>query len=83
MNPRSHPAHSYLFTVRLWWEDLGDGQWEWRGVVKLVTSGEEYFFRDWDGLKGVMTALTGALENESDNSEQPLRHDAMAAQQYD
>lgn len=50
-------AHSYLFTVRLWWEDLGDGQSEWRGVVKLVTSGEEHFFRDWETLSKVMAGM--------------------------
>lgn len=61
MTQRSHPAHSYLFTVRLWWEDLGDGQMEWRGVVKLVTSGEEYFFRDWATLGQLLEGIVGDL----------------------
>ncbi len=56
MNPRA--AQSYLYTVRLWPEDLGDGAWEWRGVVKLVATGEEHAFREWDGLKDVMVTMT-------------------------
>jgi hypothetical protein len=59
MNKRPPSAHSYLFTVRLWWEDLGQGQMEWRGVVKLVTSGEEHFFRDWGTLSQLMAGMVG------------------------
>ena len=59
MNQRQPAAHSYLFTVRIWWEDLGQGQREWRGVVKLVTSGEEHFFRDWTTLGQVLEGLVG------------------------
>lgn len=59
MNQRPPSAHSYLFTVRVWWEDLGQGQREWRGVVKLVTSGEEHFFRDWAGLSQLMAGMIG------------------------
>jgi hypothetical protein len=47
---RGRRQHSYLFTVRLWAEDLGDGQAEWRGRVERVTSGEVYYFRDWSTL---------------------------------
>lgn len=61
MPQRPPSAHSYLFTVRLWWEDLGDGQTEWRGVVRLVTSGEEHFFRDWETLG---KAVEGMVPNE-------------------
>lgn len=57
MNPRQPVAHSYLFTVRVWWEDLGQGQREWRGVVKLVTSGEEHFFRDWGALGQIVEGM--------------------------
>jgi hypothetical protein len=41
---------SHLFTVRLWAEEIGDGQTEWRGRVQQVTSGEAYYFRDWPTL---------------------------------
>lgn len=33
---------SHLFTVRLWPEDLGDGQIRWHGQVKHVLSGEAH-----------------------------------------
>lgn len=59
MPQRPPSAHSYLFTVRLWWEDLGDGQTEWRGVVRLVTSGEEHFFRDWETLGKMVEGMVG------------------------
>ena len=52
------PPRSYLYTVRLWPEDLGDGVWEWRGVVKVVATGEEHAFREWDGLKEIMATMT-------------------------
>lgn len=45
LSPRSH-----LFTVRLWLEDLGHGQSEWRGQVQHVLSGESRYFRDWPSL---------------------------------
>jgi hypothetical protein len=43
--PRSH-----LFTVRVWREDMGEGQWEWRGKVQHVVSGEAFYFREWQEL---------------------------------
>ena len=43
--PRSH-----LFTVRVWREDMGGGQWEWRGRVQNVLSGEAFYFREWQAL---------------------------------
>lgn len=54
---RQPATRSYLYTVRLWPEDLGDGAWEWRGVVKLVATGEEHSFREWDGLRQVMEGM--------------------------
>ena len=48
---RSAPApRSYLFTVRMWKEDLGDGRAEWRGKVQRITNGEAYYFRAWEQL---------------------------------
>jgi quercetin dioxygenase-like cupin family protein len=44
------PPHSQLFTVRLWREDLGDGQGEWRGKVRHVMKDELCYFRDWSTL---------------------------------
>jgi hypothetical protein len=54
------PAHySHLFTVRLWAEELGNGQTEWRGQVQHVLSGETRYFRDWGTLvEFVLMTLT-------------------------
>lgn len=56
---QDHVGHrSYLFTVRLWQEELGDGQVEWRGRVQHVTSGEAYYFRDWPTLIAYLLKLS-------------------------
>ena len=49
--------HSHLFTVRLWLEDLGDGQCEWRGQVKDIESGEEGYFRDWEMMPNLIQQM--------------------------
>ena len=41
---------SYLFMLRLWREELGGGEIEWRGKVQHVTSSEVRYFRDWPTL---------------------------------
>jgi quinol monooxygenase YgiN len=43
-------SRSYLFTVRLWYEDLGQGQGEWRGKGEYVASKEACYFRGWSRL---------------------------------
>ncbi len=50
--PRAH-----LFTLRMWEEELGGGQSEWRGKVQDIASGEAAYFRDWPGLVAVMQRL--------------------------
>ena len=40
-----------LFTVRLWFEDMGDGATEGRGQVRHVLSGASLHFRDWEQLR--------------------------------
>ena len=41
---------SRLFTLRLWQEEAGDGQVEWRGRVQALPEGETHYFRAWSGL---------------------------------
>ena len=50
-------AASHLFTVRLWREDLGAGQVQWRGQVQHVLSGEAHYFRDWPELETHLMAM--------------------------
>ena len=50
-------ATSHLFTVRLWSEDLGGDQVEWRGQVTHVLSGEAHYFREWQELEVRLQAM--------------------------
>ena len=60
-------SHSYLFTVRVWQEEMRAGQTEWRGRVQLVSSGEVRYFRGWAAL--VPLLLTMLTESQSDAQE--------------
>jgi len=62
MNGERRSQHSLLFTVRVWSEDLGDGQTEWRGTLQQVTSGEAGYFRDWSTLVGMLQAMLPSAE---------------------
>jgi len=46
--------------VRLWQEELGNGQTELRGKVQHVSSGEARYFRDWPTLIAFLLALLSA-----------------------
>ncbi len=56
---------SHLFTVRLWQEELGNGQTELRGKVQHVSSGEVRYFRDWLTLITFLQALLSAPRSRS------------------
>ena len=65
---KQHDSH--LFTVRLWAEDLGDGQIEWRGKLQHVTSGQARYFRDWPVLIALLQAmLPNTTANSNSNNE--------------
>jgi len=68
MADEPRPSHSHLFTVRVWREDMGDGQWEWRGKVQHVVSGEAFYFREWQELiarlKAWLQGDIAAIEDE-------------------
>jgi heme-degrading monooxygenase HmoA len=57
MDTAQPPARTHLFTVRVWLEELGAGQAEWRGEVQHVVSGETRYFRDWPALVASMQAM--------------------------
>ena len=48
---------SHLFTLRLWMEDTGEGQTDWRGKVQHVNSGEVRYFRGWSVLETFVEGL--------------------------
>lgn len=66
VQPRSH-----LFTVRVWQEEIGAGQTEWRGKVQLLTTGEVRYFREWAALVPLLLALLS--ESQSDVEQSPTR----------
>jgi hypothetical protein len=68
MPTRENEARSYLFTVRVWPEAVGDDRVEWRGKVQHVTSGEALFFRDWRSL---VEFLEGALPSKHEQALPP------------
>jgi hypothetical protein len=59
--PNAHP-HSHLFTVRVWEEEIGANQNEWRGKVQLLSTGETRYFREWAGLVPLLVALLSELD---------------------
>jgi hypothetical protein len=56
----SSSSSSHLFTLRLWPEDLGNGQIDWRGKVQHMNSGEAHYFRDWATLEAFVEGLLRA-----------------------
>lgn len=52
-----HHRPSQLFTVRLWMEEMGTGEVEWRGKVQHATSGEAHYFRDWPTLVTLLVEM--------------------------
>lgn len=58
MNEGTQHHRSYLFTVRMWLEDLGDGQAEWRGKAESIANGEICYFREWPALLAFLEKQT-------------------------
>ncbi len=63
MDKAHPPSRTHLFTVRVWLEDLGEGQTEWRGEVQYVVSGEIRYFRDWPALVALLQAMLPKKES--------------------
>ena len=58
--------HSHLFTVRVWQEELGNGQREWRGKVQHVHSGEVRYFREWSTFVAVLLKMLSEHDIDSE-----------------
>jgi hypothetical protein len=65
----SSPATSHLFLVRLWREDLGSDQREWRGRVQHILSGQVRYFREWSALVTILQKMISALLDDEDKDE--------------
>lgn len=69
---------SHLFTVRLWQEELSDGQLEWRGKVQLLGENQVRYFRDWAALIPLLLSMLrnagrAAAETQSDSQENGIK----------
>ena len=62
MDRRYRHQQSHLFTVRMWQEELGEGQAEWRGKVQHVQSGEVRYFRQWSALVASLERMLAEFE---------------------
>ena len=69
MGKPSQSPRSHLFTVRVWQEEVRNGQTEWRGKVQLLTSGEVHYFRDWAALVPLLLTMLSESKFESDTHE--------------
>jgi hypothetical protein len=55
--------HPHQFLLRVWGEDLGEGQLEWRGRIQHLGSGEVRYFRDWPPLLACLQEMVGDLSD--------------------
>jgi len=56
--------HSHLFTIRVWEEEIGSNQNEWRGKIHLFTTGDVRYFREWTALTPLL--ITMLSESQTD-----------------
>lgn len=49
---KEEPQHlqSYLFTIRVWLEEIGGGNPKWHGKAQSISNGQTCYFRDWPAL---------------------------------
>jgi hypothetical protein len=64
VRPRSH-----LFTVRVWEEEVGTDQTEWRGKIQLFTNGDVHYFREWAALVPLLLMMLSESESEPDRQQ--------------
>jgi hypothetical protein len=62
MDRSSQEYRWHLFTVRIWREEVGDGQAEWRGQVQHVQSKEVRYFREWATLVAAILNILCACQ---------------------
>jgi len=61
-------VRSHLFMLRLWDEEVGPGQSEWRAKVKRIANGETRYLRQWDSLLDILLAMIGDTKSKDDGS---------------
>jgi len=62
---------SLFFTIRLWPENMGWGQIDWRGKVQYIPGGDTLYFRDWLAL---LAFLEKVMSKDEDNFDHGTDH---------
>jgi len=58
--PTTSPTTSpVIFTLRLWQEPINDEQYEWRGELKNLATGEVRYIRLWAEIAQFIPAMLG------------------------
>lgn len=57
---KQEAERSHLFLVRIWLEELGQDEQEWRGRAQNIATGEALYFRGWTGLVTVLQEMAHA-----------------------
>jgi hypothetical protein len=52
--------------VRVWQEEVGHDQTEWRGKVQLITDGNVCYFRGWEALVPLLLSMLSEVETLSE-----------------
>lgn len=60
---------SHLFTVRVWMEESSNAQYEWRGKLQCVLTGEIRYFREWSALLKFLQEMLPKDERKEVNSQ--------------
>lgn len=58
--------NTHCFVLRIWREELGNGQSEWRAQLESVRGGERRYFRDWHKLVAALCEMLSESEGGSD-----------------
>lgn len=59
-------SRSHLFTIRVWQEEVGPDQTEWRGKVHPITDGSMRSFRGWEGPVPLLLTTLSEVETLSE-----------------
>ena len=65
--PNQPKRREHLFTLRLWRENGGEGQREWRGRLYATETGRVRYFHDWSSLLPLLLAMLREAEEADQN----------------
>lgn len=68
MDEKGQKDSSHAFILRLWEEQLGLGQAEWRGQLHHIQSGQTHYFREWQMLIQLLLHLLNDTEPHQEQS---------------